>query len=205
MSEQNLDNETEEKIIQAAREVFLEKGFDGARMQNISERAGINKSLLHYYFRSKDNLFDKIYLESAKKLFPQISEILAEKEIDFMAKIKKFIKFYIEMICQNPLLPIFILREINAGSERVEFIVNSNLGDKLKAFLYEIQAAIDAKIIRPIDPRHLIMSVMSMCIFPFPAKPIFQKQFGMNDAEYFQFLIDRIPSVQDFIINAIKA
>ena len=205
MSIQNYDNETEQKIIIAARQVFLERGFDGAKMQDISEQAGVNKALLHYYFRSKENLFEKIYIESAKMLFPKISEILENRDLDFFSKIRLFVEKYVEMICENPLLPIFILREINSNSEKVQSIINELIQNIKGKFMEEVQREIANKTLKPCDPRHIIMSILSLCVFPFPAMPLFKKQFGMTQEEYLQFLKNRIPELQEFIISGIKA
>ncbi|MBK9511763.1 MAG: helix-turn-helix transcriptional regulator [Cytophagaceae bacterium] len=71
---------TEEKIFLAAENEFMEKGFDGTRMQAIADRAGINKAMLHYYFRSKDALFEKIFQEKIKLIFPKIGEDVKKKE-----------------------------------------------------------------------------------------------------------------------------
>src|SRR3982751_3647938 len=98
------DLSTEEKILSAAKKAFLTKGMDGARMQDIADKAGINKALLHYYFRSKDRLFEMIFLEEARKFMPRIATIMLS-ELTLFEKIEKFVDQYIDTLSQNPLLP----------------------------------------------------------------------------------------------------
>jgi AcrR family transcriptional regulator len=103
---------TEEKIFEAATIVFEEEGLTGARMQNIADRAGINKSLLHYYFRTKDHLFEAVFTKLAKKMFTKFTPIF-EKNLSLEEKIRFFFREHISFMQQNPKLPGFILNEIN--------------------------------------------------------------------------------------------
>src|SRR6478735_10691909 len=95
------DLSTEEKILNAAKKVFLTKGMDGARMQDIADKAGINKALLHYYFRSKDKLFERIFIEEAQKFMPRVTHIMLS-EMTLFEKIEKFVGEYIDTLIQNP-------------------------------------------------------------------------------------------------------
>ncbi len=95
------DSHTRDKIFRAASEIFEDKGYSGARMQEIADRAGINKALLHYYFRSKEQLFKAVYMVLQKKMFEKIISILRE-ELPFKDKIKKFLDEHIEFMIKNP-------------------------------------------------------------------------------------------------------
>src|SRR6478672_1184281 len=106
------DLTTEEKILTAARQVFLSRGMDGARMQDIADEAGINKALLHYYFRSKDQLFERIFLEVANSFLPRVFAVL-DSDATLFEKIEQFCKEYISQVITTPYVPIFILNEIN--------------------------------------------------------------------------------------------
>src|SRR5215831_5817845 len=109
VNSKTIDN-TEKRILAAAKKVFLTKGMDGARMQDIADAAGINKALLHYYFRSKEKLFEKIFTEAMSGLFPKINSIL-ESEQTVFEKIEMICGEYIDQIQQTPYLPMFILSE----------------------------------------------------------------------------------------------
>ena len=112
---------TENQILKAAREVFIAKGYEGARMQEIADRAGINKALLHYYFRSKEKLFEAVFSEIAMNLFPAMKQLL-EAEIGIKEKVTFFIKIYLKTLLENP----FFLRILIIGiGSKVLIISNS--------------------------------------------------------------------------------
>src|SRR3954463_7666646 len=100
----------EQKILEAAKQVFFDKGMHGARMQDIADKAGINKAMLHYYFRSKEKLFETIFIDATGHLFPKLSSIL-ESDKTIFEKIELICVEYINQIQQIPYLPIFIISE----------------------------------------------------------------------------------------------
>ena len=104
------------KSLSAAREVFLQKGFAGARMQDIADEAGINKALLHYYFRSKEKLFETIFREAFEKLIPHITEVFSS-DLPFYDKIRAFTDAYITMAIENPFIPLFVLNAMHSDPE----------------------------------------------------------------------------------------
>ena len=114
------EESTEEKILAAAKKVFLSKGMAGARMQDIADEAGINKALLHYYFRNKEKLFEVIFAAAAQQLFPTINSIF-ESDIPLFEKIEKFCEEYITVMIENPYLPLFVLYEM---SNDPKFLMN---------------------------------------------------------------------------------
>src|SRR5690606_40702738 len=110
---------TEEKIFEAAFKVFQSKGFTGARMQEIADEAGINKAMLHYFFRSKEKLFEAVFMKAFGKLAPQINEIFNSDD-DLFEKIRKFTASYITFVIEYPFLPQFIIQEMNNNPDFVE-------------------------------------------------------------------------------------
>lgn len=197
------EKNTEKTILEAAKKVFLEKGFDGARMQEIADEAKINKSLVHYYFRTKEKLFDAIFAEAFSKFMPKALQTIASDE-DFFEKIAIVIDTYIDMLVQNPHIPSFILHEINRNPEKIigcfkEVKINPDL------FIEIFAAEVKKGTIRPIHPVHLIINMLSMCIFPFAAKPILKGIMFKNDeTAYRQFIAERKKEVTTFVINSIK-
>ena len=115
---------TEEKIFEAATIVFEEEGLSGARMQSIADRAGINKALLHYYFRTKDHLFEAVFTKLAKKMFMKFNPIF-ENHLSLEEKIRFFFKEHISFMQQNPKLPGFILNEINHNPQRIQKLIKN--------------------------------------------------------------------------------
>ena len=113
---------TENQILIAAREVFISKGFEGARMQEIADHAGINKALLHYYFRSKDKLFEAVFSEVAGNLFPAMAQIFIA-ELGVKEKITFLVKIYLKGISENPFIPAFVLNTLNTNPERFLYYI----------------------------------------------------------------------------------
>lgn len=198
------DGTTEEKILAAARKVFLNKGMDGARMQDIADEAGINKALLHYYFRSKDKLFERIFLEVATDFLPRVFAVLESDETLF-EKIEHFCDAYISQLQKAPYVPIFILNEINRQPQ--EFL-QKVLGDKkppVGKMLLQIASEIERGIIKPIHPLQLLLNVLSLCLFPFVASPLVQAITGMDINAFNALMEVRKKEVPQMIIESIKA
>jgi AcrR family transcriptional regulator len=199
----NKDQSTEQKILAAAKEVFIEQGMAGARMQDIADRAGINKALLHYYFRSKDKLFDMVFQEAAMKFLPRVS-ILFEADMPIFDKVRTFVDNYITMMMDNPFIPLFVLNEVHKSPE--DFIAKI-WGGKLPPvaeFSAQIQKEIEAGKIRPIKPVHLMMNMIAMCAFPFVSKPIISGVFKLENKQFMALMEERKTLVAEFVINSIR-
>lgn len=187
---------TEEKILNAAVEVFIRDGYDGSRMQNIADLAGINKALLHYYFRSKDQLFEKVFDEKIKSFFPQMGEVFAQ-EIPFVEKIDFFIEGYIKLMLQNAYIPLFVLNTINK-KEKEGFIKKLPL-DLIRKVIESYQQDLEKKLVRELNPTQFVMSVMGMCIFPFLAKPVMLRSFNANSELFDSMMLARIDELKKYI------
>jgi TetR/AcrR family transcriptional regulator len=197
------DLNTEEKILAAAKQVFMEKGMDGARMQDIADKAGINKALLHYYFRSKDKLFEMIFLDAIGRFIPRITDILSA-DIPFFEKVEKFVSAYIDMLVQNPYLPQFILNEINRQSDAFG---KGPWGDKrppVDKLIALVEKEIKAGNIKKVKPQHFILNMVSMCIFPFAARPMVQWVLQLDNAQFNKLMEQRKKEVAAFIIDSIR-
>jgi len=192
----------EQLILQAARKVFIEKGMEGARMQEIADEAGINKALLHYYFRSKDKLFQAVFLEAFQKFLPQI-ELMLKSELPFMQKLEVFINNYISIIIENPYIPGFILHELTQNPQRLAELMKNQVV-VMPEFLVQIQNEIENGVLKPFDPKHIVINSLALCIFPFVARPIIQAVFfNGNTEDYNIFLEQRKTTVYNFIKSAI--
>lgn len=198
------DLSTEEKILNAAKKVFLTKGMDGARMQDIADEAGINKALLHYYFRSKDKLFEQIFIEVVSDVLPKIFAIL-ESEVTLFQKIELFCNEYISQLLKTPYVPIFILNEIN---RQPKAFLKKVLGKKRKPpigkVVAQIEREIKAGIIKRIKPLQLMMNTLSLCVFPFLACPMIQLITGMDSKQFNELMEQRKKEVPQLIIQSIK-
>jgi TetR/AcrR family transcriptional regulator len=194
---------TEKTILEAAKKVFLDKGFDGARMQHIADEAGMNKALLHYYFRSKDKLFDAIFEDAFMQFLPNVGQVLMS-DMTFPDKIRAFVGHYIDMLLNNPHLPIFIMRELQRAPEKiVSLLKKSGINPELTATSLQ-REVVEGKIVAIPIP-HLIVNLIGLCVFPFIGRPIIEGFIFNNNTEaYNKFLQERKTLVADFIINAIQ-
>jgi AcrR family transcriptional regulator len=196
-------SETETLILNAARNVFLENGFDGTTMQKIADEAGINKALLHYYFRSKDRLFEAVFIEAFARMVPNIMKVFFS-EMEFQEKIRNFVDTYITALQQYPQIPLFILHELHRNPGRIIELIKST-GMNPDYVMDIIRQEIKKGTIAEIDPYDLMVNMLAMCIFPFAARPMIQGFIFKNDAKVFEeFLDKRKTEVADFILNAIK-
>ena len=203
MAKLKQDSTTEEKILIAARKVFIAKGMAGARMQDIADEAGINKALLHYYFRSKEKLFEQIFKELSFQFLPRVNAIF-ESDRPLFEKIEMFCGEYISKMIENPFIPLFIVNEMN---KQPDVFLKKMWGGK-KPVVAKLVQQIDKEVkkgqIRKIHPTHLLLNMVSMCIFPFIGKPLCQLVMGINDVMYRQLMEERKKLVPQFIIQSIS-
>lgn len=194
---------TQEKILEAARMVFILKGMDGARMQEIADEAGINKSLLHYYFRTKQQLFDAIFEESFGKLVPNLMEIL-QREGVFLNKIEMIVEEYDAMMSKNPFLPLFVLHEINRNPDQLsKFILDRGFNIEKMEMLFTKE--VGAGNIVPFSVQHIMANLLGMIIIPYAARPLLQRNLFRNDSDrYEQFLKERKSTISQFIKQALE-
>jgi TetR/AcrR family transcriptional regulator len=193
---------TEDKILEAAKNVFVAKGMEGARMQEIADEAGINKALLHYYFRSKERLFEAIFSEIIKFAFPKITRI-AQSDEPFVTKLEQVVDAYIDLLIKHPFIPGFVMKELNRDpSGLFKMIVKFGLNPQF--FFDQIQLAMDRGEIIQMPPRHLAANIISMCIFPFAARPLVSFVLFKDDQVALEaFYAERAEVIKKFVIDAI--
>lgn len=197
------DDTSQERILLAAKKIFLQKGMAGARMQDIADEAGINKALLHYYFRNKEILFDMIFLEALKQFFPKITDVV-QSDISLFEKIEIFCREYIDMMQQNAYLPLFVLNEVNKDPVRFKEKFWQNKNVVFLKFVEQIDTEVKRGKIKSVNPAHLFINMISMCIFPFIAKPIWMMTTNVDEMQFRYFMEQRKTEVSKFIIESIK-
>jgi len=195
-------NVSEATILDAARAVFTEKGMAGARMQEIADRAGINKAMLHYYFRSKEKLFDRVFQEAFQQFWPKI-ETQLNADMNPKLLIKGIIESYVELFLEKPYLPNFIISELTRDPERIEKLMQKSGVAPIQLVRY-VKHQMEKGVIVEMDPRELFINVIALCIFPFAARPLISRIIWENDQDsYTAFLKRRKESVFQFIENII--
>jgi len=202
MNENN--KQTEEKIFEAATDVFVEKGMDGARMQDIANQAGINKALLYYYFRTKDRLFNAVFEKIADKILRKFAPVFDEK-LSIEEKIRFFFKEHITFLQENPKLPAFILNEINRNPARLRMILNNIDINSMWLMLYEqhSEELIEYNITQAALPQ-IMVSMAAMSVFPFAARGVLEGIFEKTGINFDQYIEQRKEFAAEFVIKAIK-
>jgi AcrR family transcriptional regulator len=194
---------TEQRIFEAAHEVFTQKGMDGAKMQEIADKAGINKALLHYYYRSKEKLYEAVVKAIMAKAVPNVRKVI-ESDLPLEEKITRFIDFYIGLISKNTFIPLFIISEINKHPDHFfEQVLPRDLPQP-EVFFRQVEEEIAAGRIRPVKPQHLIMHIISMCIFPFLGKPLLGLFLGITPQDMKTLLEERKREVTDFVLAGLR-
>lgn len=198
---------TEELILDAAMKVFTRKGFAAARMEEIAKEAGINRALLHYYHRDKQTMFNRIFESRFKEFFKGLFVIFESDNISLFEKIKRMVDHEISTLIKHPDLARFIITEI-AQSPDLLLEYGKKLGVNprmfIEAFEKQVAKEVDAGMINPIEGKQLLMNIMSLCIYPFVARPIIQTMMTLNENNFYDMAEQRKKEVSEFIINAIK-
>jgi len=195
---------SEERIFRAAMHEFLDKGRHGARMQSIADSAGINKAMLHYYFRNKETLYGYVLQKALDKLYGCLPEIF-EKEMPFSVTLRLFIDGYLDLLNSNPRIPRFILQEAAENPQTVQALIRDSATDPthtlLKAFTTHVEKAVKAKHIRNIDPLQFFMTVMGAGLYFFLAEPILTDGLDMDREVFIQ---QRKKHLFDIIYNGLR-
>jgi TetR/AcrR family transcriptional regulator len=205
------DRATEQRILDAAHAVFVKRGTAGARMQEIAAEAGANQALLHYYFRSKDRLAQAAFERAASQLLPAVIHILAS-DLALDAKVTRVVELELDYLSRVPYLPGYIISELTHHPERARQLIATLTGqapeDIRPRVVAVLRKQIDARVkrgtMRAIAPEQFIVNLMSLCIFPFAARPMLAALFGMDQPAFEQFIVHRRQDLPAFFLGALR-
>src|SRR5690554_1945770 len=203
MSSTKKSQDTEGQILVAAKKIFQKKGMDGARMQEIADEAGINKAMLHYYYRSKQLLCEAVFTNALALMAPQLNKILND-DSTIEEKVKNFTHNYISFIAKHPYLPNFIIKEMNRNPKFFDKIQQNTAFPTLDKFNSQVALEAEQGILKPIDGKQLFINIISLNIFPFVASPLIKGFLRIDDKGFKELVEERKKAVSDFIINSIK-
>lgn len=197
----------EAKILQCAEREFIDKGYAGARTANIAEAAGVSKSTLHYHFRSKEKLFERIINEKIEMLKEAIMPALYDVDRSPVIYIKNIIGQHLKFVSANPYLPGFLIRELNSGSPQAKSILDAMRkfsSSLLSVFGNKINQAIAEGICAPVDIRMLIIDIVSLNVFPYVASPILNAALDDCMANSDEFMEKRRKENLELILSRLK-
>ena len=206
------DGDTERRILDAAHAVFVRSGTAGARTQEIAAAAGVNSALLHYYFRSKERLAAAVFLRAAGDLFPAVFGVLVS-DLPLEQKVRRVIEVELERLSRTPYLPAYVISELAYHPERIHQLLTVVTGEQPgmlgRSVLTTIQAQIRAEVRagrrRPIAPEQFLVNLLSVCIFPFAAQPMFAALLGLEGERFNRFIRARRDELPEFFMRALRA
>lgn len=193
------DISTEQKIKDAARKVFMKKGFKATRTRDIADEAGINLALLNYYFRKKEMLFDVIVKDILEEFLDGLKNIFNDESTTIEQKFLTQAERYTEMLTANPHLPLFVLSELQINPSG--FVRNYKIENLLiDSFFYKqlTQQYQDGKL--KITPVQLLTNFLSLIMFPFAGSPILKASLNLNDTQFKQLIDERKTLISDWLV-----
>jgi AcrR family transcriptional regulator len=198
---------TEQAILEAAEKLFIEKGYDATKTTEISKAAGVNHAMLHYYFRTKENLFTQIFEQKAVILLGFLTDSF-EDDGPFLEKLGKGIEMHFDFLSQNIELPLFVLREVVQDKRRKAFIIEK-IFPVGKELTHKMHSAIEREVkkgrIRPIKTYDLLLNIASLNVFTFvAAQVLFDIEESKDSKELKSFLETRKKNNVEIIINSLK-
>lgn len=201
------DNKSMEfQILEAAENLFLKQGYVKTSTGQIAKLAGCNQALVHYYYRTKDNLFEKVFEE---KIGMIASNILSTGEniSNIEERIAQLVSFHFNFLKQNPMLPQFVLNEISSNPDRLQSLV-----DRLKVHMIPVLTQLEAELekeiekgtIRPILATDLLITILSLNIMPFLVKPVLQRAFSIPNGNFEEMLEQRQKEVIETVLSRLR-
>ncbi|HWZ02815.1 MAG TPA: TetR family transcriptional regulator [Mucilaginibacter sp.] len=199
----NPDPSTEEKIKEAARIVFTSKGYAATRVRDIAAQANINLALVNYYFRSKEKLFDLIMAETMKKLFDKITPVIYNESFTLNEKISGIVDNYLDLLLENPELPLFVVSEMRSGSDMLPKMTGNGklfLESHFAKQLFQLQ--LEGKI--KFHPINIMMNILGLVVFPFIGRPLLLKSGMLKEEEFRKIIEERKKLIPLWVVSIIN-
>ncbi len=197
------DPSTEQKILEAAISIFQKKGMAGTRMQEIADEAKINKAMLHYYFRSKQRLFEAVFMQAFQQLAPHVNEIF-NADATVFEKVESFVDKYISFVLVNPYIPSFLIQEINNNPKFAQTFFSAHGVPDPSQFEQQIAEEIQQGILKPIDPKQFLLNLFSLTAFSFAANGLVKGLLNIDNETFMMMMEERKKLIPELIINSIK-
>jgi AcrR family transcriptional regulator len=195
------------RILDAADAVFVRRGTDGARMQEIADEAGVNKALLHYYFRSKAELARAVWLRIATSFVPGILEMMAS-DLPLDEKIDRFVDVYLTRFARHPYLAAYIIAETSRHPELANAFFSSGRDQAARRMVETLREQIDREVangrMAPLKPEQLLVTLAGSCVFPFAARPVVSAALGLGGKTFETFIEQRRKELPPFLKRALR-
>ena len=205
--ELNYSQDTETRILQAAEKEFFEKGYIGARTTSIAEAAGVTHTMLHYYFRTKDKLFEQIVSKKINMLGDIILSAIGDNNLPLEDRIRQGVERHFDFISANRDLPRFIVNEVFSHPERIEILktsIQNIVNDLLNNLQQEIDEYAAKGLCQQADARMILIDIVSLNVFSFMAAPIVKEAIGYSYKSYDEFLTLRKKENVETVLRKLK-
>ncbi|AZI39532.1 TetR/AcrR family transcriptional regulator [Epilithonimonas vandammei] len=186
MSNQPKKDHTQELIKETTKNLFFVQGCFAATTQEIADEAGVNRTLINYYFRSRDNLV-QIVFDEAHRVEKEKSEVIMRSDLNFKEKISKFIEESLQTSLKYPYLETYIVSQINNGSCHKRDVEKTDL-EKLYR---DIEKEMDAENIEKMEPTQFLLNMISLLVFPSAVRPLIMENMKINDKDFDRLIADR--------------
>jgi AcrR family transcriptional regulator len=188
----NLSTDVEVLIKNTAKKIFFEEGKLDATTQDIADAAGINRASIHYYFRSRKLLFDKVFEEAMAEFHTKLFAVVSKDAPITRELIGQLVDFLIKRSLEHPFLELFLVAELNSNPNVRQAIMPMEPPIERRTMLKKfIDEEVAAGGLKPIEPEQFIINVMSLCSFPCMAKPIVKHAIGLSEEAYRKFMSER--------------
>jgi len=188
---ESLSTDVERLIKDTAKRIFFVEGKLHATTQDIADAAGINRASIHYYYRSRKLLFDKVFEEAMGEFHEKLSTVIERKELSFRELVSTLIDFLLKKSMEHPFLELFLVAELNTNPDIKPPILPDAPAERKAMLKEEIAREVAAGTMKPIETEHFIANLMSLTSFPFLAKPIVKKALELSEEDYTKFIAER--------------
>ena len=204
--EQNLES----LILKSAEELFLEKGFSGTSTTDIAKHVGCNQALVHYYFRTKENLFLQVFNDKVETILATLQKPLLQQNVGFNEKLRNAIGAYFDFLTANSRLPFFVINELLCNKERLQsaykyFMQNTLRNNVFGLIDSVVQAEVQKGTIRQVSTVDFVLDIVSLTVFNFVVLPIYSDLSGSTEAEKSEFINNRKEEIIQLVINGMRA
>jgi AcrR family transcriptional regulator len=198
------DQETRDRILDAAERVFTRKGTASGRTQEIADEAGVNKALVHYYFGTKAALADAVFARALGMLVPRIFGILADPERSIEEKVPAIVKEQIDFQSSHPYLAGYMVAELHADPVRISQRMSSHGPIPLEVLRRQLQEGARAGKLRRMSPEQFVASMMGLLLFPFAIRPALCAMLGFDSRRWIAFIEERRRILPDFVMAGLR-
>lgn len=182
--------QTEKLIKEKAKTLFFKKGFLNATTQEIADEAGVNRALIHYYFRSREQMLEILLDETLQEKKGRVRSILTS-ELPFREKIANYINTIVDYGLKYPYLDNFIVSEMARRPDKIKIFCAKDRFKSSDLIREALEKEVKKGRITPISAEHFMVNLISLCNYPLLAKSVIQTIHGLSDAQYRKFLVER--------------